>query len=170
MRIPVVNEKDEILGYKDKKDRNSSDIIRVSGVWIFNSNKELLIAQRAFDKVNDPGKWGPSAAGTVEEGETYVANILKEIQEELGISVNEKDLILSYHDLRQTSHKYFCQMFLAKVDLPIESFHPQKKEVEAVRWVPVKELLEWAEKKPEDFIASFHIRIKSIVETVLNSN
>lgn len=31
MKIPIVNEQDEIIGYKDRKDRNADDIIRVSG-------------------------------------------------------------------------------------------------------------------------------------------
>ena len=47
----------------------------------------VLIVERqtAFDKKYDPGKWGPSAAGTVEEGETYQSNIIKELQEEIGL-------------------------------------------------------------------------------------
>jgi len=54
MKVVVVNEQDEVLGYKNRDDRNQSDIIRVAGLWLVNSANEALIAQRALDKVHDP--------------------------------------------------------------------------------------------------------------------
>ena len=127
MKIILVDENNKVIGSKERDDRDKADIIRVSGLWIFNSNKEVLIAQRSNNKVHDPGKWGPSAAGTVEEGETYVSNILKEAKEELGISITEKDLIVGSCEINSTSHRYFGQRFFAKVDLPITSFSYKKK-------------------------------------------
>jgi isopentenyl-diphosphate Delta-isomerase len=133
MRICIVNEKDEIVGYKDKHETTDTDITRVSALWLFNSNQEILIAQRAFDKRYDPGKWSASAAGTVEENETYASNILKEAEEELGLKLTEADLIPGPHRYIISSHHYFAQTYLAKVDLPLKAFTLQKDEVEAVR-------------------------------------
>lgn len=155
MRLIIVNEKDEIIGAKDRADKNQEDIIRVAGLWIINSNSEMLIAQRSFNKTHDPGKWGPVAAGTVEEGETYISNIIKEAQEELGITLKEEQLIIGHHKFRETSHKYFSQSFIAKLDLPIENFTIQTEEVENIRWVPLKELILWIKEQPQEFIASF---------------
>ena len=50
MRIPIVNEQDEIIGYKDRKDRNIIDITRITGLWLWNEKGEVLLAQRAFSK------------------------------------------------------------------------------------------------------------------------
>ncbi|MEK7579278.1 MAG: NUDIX domain-containing protein [Patescibacteria group bacterium] len=155
MKVVVVNNQDEILRYVDKKDRTSEDIIRVSGLWIFNSNGELLIAQRALDKKHDPGKWGPSVAGTVEEGETYVSNILKETKEELGVSLTEDELVQSTHRYVQTSHKYFVRIFFVEMDVPISAFKVQAEEVEQVKWISAQELQEWFVQAPQDFILSF---------------
>lgn len=81
MRIPIVNEQDEIIGYKDRKDRNTVDITRITGLWLWNEKGEVLLAQRALSKDINPGLWGPAVAGTVEEGETYESNIIKEAEE-----------------------------------------------------------------------------------------
>jgi isopentenyl-diphosphate delta-isomerase len=155
MELIIVNEQDEIIGHKDRADHNPDFITRVAGLWIYNSKGEVLIAQRAFDKVHDPGKWGPAAAGTVEKGETYLSNIIKEAEEELGIVLQESQLAVGKHKFRETSHKYFSQTFIAKLDLPIEDFKIQKEEVESIRWVDMEELSVWVKKRPEDFIASF---------------
>ncbi len=87
-KVIIVDENDKIIGYKERNDRNQNDIIRIAGIWIENEKGEVLIAQRSFRKVNNPGKLGPAAAGTLEVGETYESNILKEVEEEIGISLS----------------------------------------------------------------------------------
>lgn len=162
MRVIVVNEKDEVIGHKERKDANEHDITRISGLWIFNSNKELLLAQRSFNKTHSRGKWGPAVAGTVEEGETYVSNIIKEAREELGVTITEEQLITGPHEFRETSHKYFHQTYAVKVDLPIESFKLQEEEVASIRWVPIEELCRWVREKPDDFTPSTRAALEEV--------
>lgn len=161
-RIPIVNEKDEIIGYKDRDNRNKTDITRVSGLLLINSKSETLIAQRALDKVHDPGKWGPAVAGTVEEGETYASNIIKEAEEEIGLKITEKDLVPGTYEYVETSHKYFRQIYIIKTDLPLSAFKINKNEVAEIRWIKIEELRRWYKEKPEDFIASFALLLNKI--------
>ena len=84
-KIIIVDEDDNIIGSKERNSIVSGDIYRVSALLIENSKGEILLAQRALTKKHDPGKWGPPVAGTVEEGETYESNIVKEAEEELGL-------------------------------------------------------------------------------------
>ena len=154
-KLIIVNDKDEVIGQKEKGDRTEDDIIRVAGLWVFNGKKEALIAQRANDKLHDPSKWGPSVTGTLEEGETYVSNIIKEAREEIDLTLQESELIYGPHRFVSTSHQYFYQSFFAKADFPISAFTIQHKEVAEIRWVPIDDLLKWVRKRPEDFIASF---------------
>lgn len=55
--IPIVDQNDEIIGYKDRADISSDDIYRVSALWVENSKGEFLLAQRGFMKKNGPGRW-----------------------------------------------------------------------------------------------------------------
>lgn len=166
MKLIIVDQNDSVIGIKDKKDRTEADIIRVAGLWVYNSHKQVLIAQRVFSKKHDPGKWGPSAAGTVEEGETYLSNITKEAFEELGVNLKEEDVTEVSHRFMATSHRFFCMAYFAKVDLPESEFVIQKEEVEQVKWISIEELEKWFEEKPEDFIKSFEDSLGDAVRFV----
>jgi hypothetical protein len=84
-RIVIVNENDEIIAHKERGTLIQKDIYRVSALWVKNFKGDILLAQRKFTKSHDPGKWGPAVAGTVDEGETYEQNIIKEAEEEIGL-------------------------------------------------------------------------------------
>jgi isopentenyldiphosphate isomerase len=152
MRIPIVNEQDEIIGYKERSDLNSQDINRVSALWLSDNEGNTLLAQRSLKMKNSPGKWGPAVAGTVEKGETYESNIIKEAKEEIGL--NNLKPILGPKIRRSTSHEYFVQWFTAIV----ENKYPFKKqydEVEEIRWFSKQEILKLLNEKPEMFYDNF---------------
>jgi len=166
MRIVVVNENDEIIGAKERDDKHQHDITRSAGAWVLNDNKEVLIAQRAVTKVHSPGKWGISCAGSVEEGDTYESCLLKELKEELGIEAGLSDLLPLSHTLKTTSHRYFCQMFVVRKNVPLSDIVVQRDEVEAVQWIAVPALSAWFAEKPSDFTASFGGDLKNLEEFV----
>ncbi len=157
-KIIIVNDKDRIIEYKNRSEILKKDIYRVSGLWIKNSKGQILLAQRAFDKKNDPGKWGPAVAGTVEEGETYESNIYKEAQEEIGL----EGISFSKLEKIRYSKKYnfFCQWFRATVDKELSFFVIQEKEVEKIKWFNTDELQDQFKKHPEDFIWSMKDHIE----------
>lgn len=150
MKTIIVNDQDKIIGCKERSKIDAQDIYRVSALWITNSKGDILLAQRALDKKNDPGKWGPAVAGTIEEGEDYDSNILKEAEEELGL----RDLFIQKRDkIRRTGrHNYFCQWYTATIDKEADDFIIQKDEVEKVKWISPKNLLLELKINPEDYL------------------
>ena len=84
-KFTIVDENDNIIAQKERANIKPEDIYRVAALWVTNSKGDILLAQRALSKKHDPGKWGPAVAGTVEERETYRANIIKETSEEIGL-------------------------------------------------------------------------------------
>lgn len=152
MRIPIVNEQDEIIGYEDRNNANPRNITRVSGLWLTDRDGNILLAQRAFSKKNNPGLWGPAVAGTLEEGETYESSIIKEAEEEIGL-IGLKP-VPGPKIRRSTSHEYFTQWFTAVVDHDYP-FKKQDEEVEEVRWFSKDELIKLIEEKPESFSKNF---------------
>jgi isopentenyl-diphosphate delta-isomerase len=149
-KFTIVDENDNIIGQKERADIKQEDIYRVAALWITNSKGDILLAKRALSKKHDPGKWGPAVAGTVEEGETYRANIVKETDEEIGlhnISPVEGPKIRV-----KGEYNYFDQWFLLKTDLDISSFTVQKEEVAEIKWFSPKELKEQLKKSPGQFL------------------
>jgi isopentenyldiphosphate isomerase len=139
MKIPIVDEEDNVIAHKDRKDRNTEDIRQVSALWVTAANGDVLLARRSFGKKNHPGVWGPAVSGTVEEGETYETNIIKEAEEEIGL----KSLKFTQdRKLRRSNeHKYFVQWFTVVVehDYP---FIKNDEEVDEVRWFSKDEIID----------------------------
>ncbi|MFA6077211.1 MAG: NUDIX hydrolase [Candidatus Paceibacterota bacterium] len=161
MRIPIVNEQDEIIKIIDSTDRQKSDICRVSALWVTDRDGNVLLAQRSFSKKFSPGLWGPAVAGTLEEGETYESNILKEAQEEInlvGIKPNKEN-----KTRMSTTHEYFCQWFSVVVDGGYP-FVKQDSEVEKVKWFTKEELLKLFADKPEIFVQSFKYLVNYFIK------
>ncbi len=140
MKIIIVNDKDEIIDYKERNILNDEkDIYRVSALWITNKQGEILLAKRSFKKLNNPGKWGPAVAGTNDIGESYRSNIIKEADEELGLkNIKPKKLI---KDFKNGEHKHFTQWFCIKLDKNISDFKYDNVEVEEIRWFTKEEIL-----------------------------
>ena len=158
-KIQIVNEQDEVIGYKDRTGLDyENNIYRVSALWLTNSKGEVLIAQRAMTKDRNPGKWGPAVAGTVEEGETYESNIEKEIKEEIGLT----DVKLKKGPKRSPVLKrnYFVQWFIATIDKDISEFRIQEDEVEKVAWIPLEKLIKDVKTNPSKYLGSMPEIIK----------
>ena len=58
-------------------------------VWIRNSKKEYLISKRTPNTQPDPNKWQPTC-GCAIEGDDSIAAAVREVREELGISLDPK--------------------------------------------------------------------------------
>jgi len=158
MKIIIVDEKDQEIGLKDRKNRDQKDIYRVAALWITNNQGEILLAQRAFNKKHHPGKWGPAVAGTIEAGETYESNIIKEAEEELGL----KGIKFQPGPKTRTVGEYnhFTQWFKLKLDQPIEAFTVNPDEVAEIKWFTRQEIEENLKNNPADFLSKMKDYIK----------
>ena len=138
-QIVVVDGGDNVLGVEEREVVDEKRLrYRVSALWIRNSKGDVLLARRAYTKTHYLGRWGPAVAGTVDEGESYRDNIVKEAEEELGlVGVDMKE-----GPKTKISGKYnhFTQWFVAVVDGPVDFFKIQEEEVAGVRWFSVGEL------------------------------
>lgn len=149
----VVDKNDELVGHKlrDEIDFNN-DIYRISALWLTNSKDEVLMAQRVWTKDKDPGKWGPAAAGTLEEGETYETNIYKEAEEEIGLK--GVTLELGPKQYFDSPRQAFCQWFKGVTDKSPDEFILQEEEVEQVAWVPKAQLKKDVAENPDKYVPS----------------
>lgn len=160
MKIPIVDENDKFLYYKDSNERDPrKEVTRGSALWVLNEKEEILVAQRSKNKRHFPNIWGPSVAGSLEEGESYKDNIIKEAQEEIGVSLDEVTIGPKIRE--SDDHEFFCQYFFAKISSETE-LTLQESEVDEVRWVSLEKLKEWYLKSPEDFLPTFGNSLKII--------
>lgn len=151
MKIQLVNDQDEVIGVKERSELNHpADIYRISALWLTNSKGQTLLAKRAAIKDKDPGKWGPAAAGTIDEGETYDENIYKEAEEELGLT----GITFTKGKKMRVTHprSYFCQWYTATTDRDPSTFTLQEEEVDEVAWVDIAQLKAELKANPEKYV------------------
>ena len=162
-RIQIVDEDDNVIDHLeyDKVDY-ATQIYRVTGLWLTNSKGEILLAQRSLLKDNDPGVWGPAAAGTMDEGETYEENAYKEAEEEIGLKGVKFEL--GPKSKREGRRTYFAQWFTAVVDLAEGDFVLQTEEVEAVKWISPQDLVNDFTTRPEKYIPGMDVSIEYFIE------
>lgn len=148
----MVDRKDTIIGYKTKSETSNKDIYRVSGILIYNSHKEFLLAKRAPTKKHNSGKWGMSAAGGVEKGESYLQNIIKEVREELGLSINKGAIKKGQKIFVNDQYPFYYQQFFYKIDPQIKEIIFNTNEVEEIKWYTLDKLIEEIQKFPDTFL------------------
>lgn len=106
-------------------------------VWVKNSKSEFLMTQRHPDK-KAGGLWEFTGGGVL-AGETTKQAAVRELQEELGVYIEEEDLDL----LEVYQHKnYFMDIFVAKKDLEIKNLVLQPEEVVDAKWLSKDDIRE----------------------------
>lgn len=110
--------------------------IMLSIVFIKNSKNEYLIQKTSKEK----GSHYSTTGGHVIHNETPLESIIREIKEELGLSINEKDLKF----INQENHpKAPCifNVYELNMNIDINNLTLQKEEVEKVQWLTKEEIL-----------------------------
>ncbi len=103
--------------------------------FIQNSKGEFLIQKRSVQK---HGKYG-STGGHAKTGETSIQAMMTEINEEIGLNINEDELNLVYSG-RDDIDKVFFDLYYIKKDFSTDSLTLQEEEVESVKWMTVDEI------------------------------
>ena len=157
MKVPIVNEKDEVVRYADREEASENgdgEIYCILAPWLTNSKGEILLSQRALTKLHHPGIWSFAVTGRVEGEETYEDTILREAQEELGLNNLQLRAGSKFLSTAEDGFTSFCQYFFAAKDIATKDLMLQKEEVAAVRWISSEMLLKEIETHPGFFIHS----------------
>lgn len=125
---------------------------RAVHIWIYRKHQgtyELLLQKRSANKDSHPSCYDMSCAGHVSAGDDYLESAIRELQEELGVTVQASKLIPIFiypvHFQKYFHNQLFIenemnQVYLCRLDLDKEAFCLQKEEVESLCWVPFIEI------------------------------
>ena len=93
--LDVVDENDHVVGVKTRGEIHARGLIhRAVHILVFNQAGEIFLQKRSMSKDENPGLWDSSAAGHVDSGESYADCARRELQEELGISIDKPLTVL----------------------------------------------------------------------------
>ncbi|MEO6109505.1 MAG: NUDIX domain-containing protein [Candidatus Saccharimonadales bacterium] len=118
--VDLVDENDEVIGTINRKNYsdlmvNKKGYIRASQLFILNSKGELFTPIRTADKTIAPNGYDFAAAGHVVTGEDYLAGIIREAREELGMDLSQIELEVVMN-VTSEAIRYKMRTFLLRQD------------------------------------------------------
>ena len=105
--------------------------------WLINDKNELLIQQRSLECEILPGCWALTT-GRITSGEDTENGCIREVKEELGITITSKVMRRLARFRREANHLIW-DIFLIRDNTPREALSLQKEEVADARWVSIPE-------------------------------
>lgn len=117
-------------------------------IWFFTSDKKILLQKRALTKKVFPGIWDISVAGHIGACEKILEGAKREVFEEIGLILEDKDLIKIGTRIHQVVHENgihdneYHHVFIAELKTPISELTMQPEEVAGLELWDLKVLKE----------------------------
>ena len=150
--VILVDAKDRELGVAPKLDVHRTGALhRAVSVFLFDSNRALLLQRRARTKYHSGGLWSNTCCGHPRPGETALDAARRRLREELGIAC---DLFPA------ACFQYFAQVGEGLVENELDhvffgyfdgAVTPVRDEVEEIRWTPMEDVIRDVARSPADY-------------------
>jgi isopentenyl-diphosphate Delta-isomerase len=157
-KVILVNEKDEPIGLMPKMEAHEKALLhRAFSVFVLNDKGEIMLQQRASHKYHSPLLWTNTCCSHQREGETNVQAGKRRLEEEMGFSVELKELFHFIYkapfDNGLTEHELDHVMIGYSNGDPV--INPD--EVESWKWMSIEDVKNDIDKNPEVYTVWFKI-------------
>lgn len=161
--VILVNEQDQALGVMEKMEAHRKGLLhRAFSVFVFNSNGELLLQQRAHDKYHSAGLWTNTCCSHPRPGEDTLAAAHRRLQEEMGFdTLLEFKTSFIYNtpfDNHLTEHE-FDHVFIGVYD---QAPRINPSEVADFKWVSLAHIKSDIQAHPETYTSWFKIVMHNV--------
>lgn len=149
--IDLLDENGNLLGTVDKANAHRDGLWHKSvHVWIVNDKNEILLQHRCAEKTFFPNFWDCSFAGHVGAGEESIESVLREGEEEIGLSLQKQEVkhLFRYKEHLEwgtTISNEFVDVFLIRKNYQIDKDKFQQEEVDGLKWVTLSEFFNMIE-------------------------
>ena len=127
----------------DKEEAHDKNLLHNEVVaFIVNDNGQVLLQLRSPNKRFNANKWA-LCAGHVDAGESLEHAMIREIEEEIGLKISEKDLH-TFIDRKieiKEKNSHVSYYFYLKTNLPEKAFTIQEEELSKVKWFDIDEII-----------------------------
>jgi len=149
----IVNERDEVIGQAPRREVHARGLWhRAVHVLVFNARGEVFLQKRSMLKDTAKGKWDSSSSGHLDQGEDYDACAVRELREEIGLTVEPPPSRLFKLNACQETGWEFCWVYRCASEGPF-TLHPE--EIETGGWFAPEHVTKWIRERSEDFASCF---------------
>lgn len=156
--VILVDENDNPLGTMEKIEAHEkAKLHRAFSVFIYNSNHELMLQQRALTKYHTPGLWTNTCCSHQKLNESNVEAGKRRLQEEMGFTTDLQETISFIYkapfENGLTEHEYDYILVGEYNDDP----KPNPEEVNDWKWMKLEDIEADIQKNPKDYTEWFKI-------------
>ena len=165
--LDIVDEADTVVAQATREAiHQGNHLHRATHMLVHNSQGDIFVQLRSMTKDMHPGLWDTSAAGHVDAGETYIDCAVRELREELGITI-EADQLNEFLRIEPSAKNgyEFVRVYMLKSDGEITL---EEAEIDDGRWLTTTTLDNWLPESPDDFTPDFR-HIWQNAKTLFNS-
>jgi isopentenyl-diphosphate Delta-isomerase len=149
----IVNERDEVIGRKPRREVHARGLLhRAVHVLVFNTRGEIFLQKRSLQKDRQPGVWDSSCSGHVDSDEDYDQTAVRELREEIGLSLSATPEKLFKIDACAETDAEFVWVYRCENNGPFQ-LHPD--EIETGDWFAPEYVSRWIKEKPHEFAPAF---------------
>jgi isopentenyldiphosphate isomerase len=130
-------------------------------IWLYTKDEKVLLQKRAATKKVFPNLWDISVAGHIGAGEGILDTAVREVFEEIGLSLQKEDLIKIGTRKHQVAHdngiqdNEFHHVFIAELKVPVETLEVQEEEVAGLKLFDLK-ILKQTKNLENVLLSRFH--------------
>jgi isopentenyl-diphosphate delta-isomerase len=162
-KVILVDESDHPLGIADKWQAHHDGLLhRAFSIFIFNSEREMLLQQRAAEKYHCGTLWTNACCSHPAPNEGLQEAVERRLREEMGFTTPVKKLFDFIYraklDNGLTEHE-FDHVFTGTHDGMIK---PDPAEVMNHRYISIEKLDEWMNREPAQFTPWFRIALPGV--------
>jgi isopentenyl-diphosphate delta-isomerase len=159
----LVDENDNEIGLMDKLFVHQKGLLhRAFSVFIFNSNNELLLQQRANGKYHSAGLWSNTCCSHSISGEQIEDSVARRLKEEMGMEAETqfqfKFLYQAFFENGLTEHELDHVYFGRSDDKP----KPDSIEVMNWKYISLENLTKEISANPENYTAWLKICLPDV--------
>lgn len=149
----VVNEHDEVIDQRPRSEVHRLGLRhRAVHVLVFNAEGKVFLQKRSASKDTHPQTWDSSTSGHVDSGEDYDRSAMRELEEEIGLTVEQPPTRLFKIDACKETDQEFVWVYRTESEGPFQ-LHPD--EIEDGAWFSCREVSAWIHARPEEFASGF---------------
>jgi isopentenyl-diphosphate delta-isomerase len=167
--VILVNEKDQEIGLMPKLEAHQKAVLhRAFSVFIFNSENELMLQQRASNKYHSPNLWTNTCCSHQRSGESNIQAGTRRLYEEMGFTTTLNEITsfiykapfdngLTEHELDHVMVGYYNEDPVINSD-----------EVEDWKWMKIEDVKNDISLNPDLYTAWFKIIFKNFYNHLNN--
>lgn len=140
-------------------------------VWCYSKQGNVLLQQRGSKKSTYPLRWDVSVAGHIGAGESPEEGAFREIQEEIGVTIDISKMEKIGVFLMEKKHseliwdREFNHTFLYCLEANTR-LTPQESEVQALEWMTLEEFEKRSQSNDTGFVPNSMERYKNVIREI----